>query len=106
MSDFQTAVAAHRQGNLERASTFYRRALITHPGHGDALFLLSLILTTSDQAEPARPLAERAVLTDPVKPPYLQALIGALVLTGQIDAAAKRCHQRAVLERTRLSPLR
>ena len=72
---FETAVQAHRAGKIERAELLYRRVIEQAPKHGDAMFLLSMLVLGSNRLEEACALLERAVRVAP-NPLFLSNLGG------------------------------
>lgn len=73
---FETAVALHQAGELDRAEPLYRRVLEQAPQHVDAMFLLSVLMATSERLEEACALLERAVRIGPNNVFFLSSLGG------------------------------
>jgi protein O-GlcNAc transferase len=71
---FENAVQCHWAGEVERAELLYRRVIEQTPEHGDALFLLSVLVLKVDRLEEACALLERAVRVAPDNPFYLSSL--------------------------------
>lgn len=71
---FELAVQFHRAGQVDRAELLYRGVLEQAPGHGDALFLLSVLAVQAGRLAEAGGLLERAVRVAPNNALYLSHL--------------------------------
>jgi protein O-GlcNAc transferase len=80
---FEIAVQAHRAGELERAELLYRRVIEQAPKHGDAMFLLSVLVLGSGRLEEACALLERAIRVAPDNPFFLSSLGGVYARLGR-----------------------
>jgi len=73
---FEIAVQFHRAGEAERAEFCYRRVLEQAPQHGEALYLLSVLVLGFERLEEACALLERAVRVAPENAFFLSSLGG------------------------------
>ena len=73
---FETAVQFHRAGQVDRAEPLYRRVIEQAPQHGDAMFLLSMLLLDAERLGEACVLLERAVRVAPNNALFLSNLGG------------------------------
>jgi len=80
---FETAVEFHRSGQVDRAEPLYRRVIEQAPQHGDALFLLSVLLQNSNRLQEACTLLERAVHVAPNNVSFLSNLGGVYARLGR-----------------------
>jgi predicted O-linked N-acetylglucosamine transferase (SPINDLY family) len=71
---FEQAVELHRAGQVGRAEPLYRRVIKQEPQHGDALFLLGVIMLNSERLKEACALLERAVRVAPNNDTFLSNL--------------------------------
>ncbi len=71
---FELAKQFHRTGQLDRAEQHYRAAIEQAPGHGDAMFLLSVLVVQSGRLQEAAGILERAVRVAPHNALYLSHL--------------------------------
>lgn len=81
------AVAFHRAGRVDRAEPLYRRVLEQAPQHGDALFLLGMLMLNSGRLKEACALLERAVRVAPNNVLFLSHLGGAYGRLGRVREA-------------------
>jgi protein O-GlcNAc transferase len=64
-SVFAQALAAHRQGALERAGELYREVLLAQPNHPTALHMLGVVAVQSGQGTAGVELIRRSLAIDP-----------------------------------------
>ncbi len=86
MSAFNKALADHRAGRLEAASSGYRAVLEDDPGHADSRHLLGLTLHQRGENQLAAPMIRQALALDPNVANYHNSL--GLALHGQRQFAA------------------
>ena len=75
-SIFEIALQFQQAGHVDRAEVLYRRVLQQAPEHGDALFLLSMVVLASERLEEACALLQRAVRAAPDNAFFLSSLGG------------------------------
>ena len=75
-STFEIAVQFHQAGQVDRAELLYRRVIAQAPEHGDALFLLSMVVLDSDRLQEGCALLQRAVRAAPDNAFFLSSLGG------------------------------
>ncbi len=80
-------MAFHRAGRVDRAEPLYRRVIRNAPQHGDALFLLGVIMQSSERLPEACTLFERAVRVAPNNVVFLSNLGGVYLRLGRLDEA-------------------
>lgn len=80
---FEQAVQFHRAGQVDRAEALYRRVIEQSPQHGDAMFLLSVLMLNSNRVHEACALLERAVRLSPNNPAFLSSLGGVYARLGR-----------------------
>jgi Flp pilus assembly protein TadD len=85
----QHGVAAHNQGNLQKAERLYRTILQVQPKHPDANHNLGLVATAMNQPEIALPLFKIAVEVDPNIEQFWLSYIEALIAGQQFDDAKR-----------------
>lgn len=73
-TDFDRALALHRQGRLADAEPLYRRVLRTAPTHFDTLHLLGALCGQTDRFDEALQLLQRALAQKPDSAPALNNL--------------------------------
>lgn len=78
----ESAVAAHRAGELDQAKSLYLRILAVE-AHADALHLLGLIFYQKGEAAAGADLIERALTLAPSTPPFLENLAVAAWAAGR-----------------------
>ena len=75
-SVFEIAVQFHRAGQVDRAEVLYRRVIEQAAEHGEAPFLLSVLLLGSNRLQEACALLERAIRVQPDNAFFLSSLGG------------------------------
>lgn len=93
-TDLQSALAALRGGEFERAEGLYRQILAQSPHEASALRNLALILMRRGEAESALSLAMRATEVAPETPDNWRAQIRALAMVGRFEAATQMLADR------------
>lgn len=88
-SVFEIAVQCHRAGQVERAEQLYRHVLEQAPEHGDALFLLGVLVLGSARLTEACALLERAVRVAPGNVHFLSSLGGVYARLGRNREAVR-----------------
>lgn len=83
----QTAMRAHRDGDLQRAEAACRRILDADPGHADALHLLGAIALQSGRADDAADLIRRSLAANDRNPDAHANLGAALLRLGRVPDA-------------------
>lgn len=73
-TDFDRALALHREGRLAEAEPLYRRALHHNPTHFDTLHLLGALCGQTDRFDEALQLLQRALAQKPDSAPALNNL--------------------------------
>src|SRR5689334_12791858 len=67
-------LAAHQAGRFEEAERRYRRALMTHPTHPDALHLLGMVAFQNGKFEAATANVRKALVAAPTQPMFWNTL--------------------------------
>jgi tetratricopeptide (TPR) repeat protein len=81
------AAALHQHGDLRAAEAVYRELLRRHPGNGDALFRLGLLLGQSDRLAEALEMFSAALLIAPGFAPLWAEQAAVQMRLGRFDAA-------------------
>jgi len=85
----QQGVAAHNQGNLSEAESYYRAILKAQPQHPEALHNLGLIAFSANQYAAALPLLKRALDTNSEIEQFWCSYISALTADNRQESAAR-----------------
>jgi Tfp pilus assembly protein PilF len=88
-------VALHRSGRLEEAGAFYKKVLQRDPRHFEALHLLAVICTQTDQDDLSLALTRRAIAANP-KAGVTHSLQGAVLCKMGRFAQSLASHDRAI----------
>ena len=85
----QQGVAAHREGNLQKAEQIYRTILQAQPAHPDANHNLGAIAVYFNKAELALPLFKTALESNPKTEQFWLSYIDALIKEKQLKTVEK-----------------
>ena len=91
----QQALAYHDRGELEHASSLYKRVLDREPEHSDALHLTGVVAHQQGRNEDAVALITRAIARNPRSPGFHNNLGMALTALGR-TAQAEDAYQKAL----------
>ena len=85
----ETAITAHRSGDLETAERLYRAILAVSPDHSDANHNLGVLLVTTKGPEFALPLFRTAIALNESVPQYWESYLEVLHLLNRIGEIAE-----------------
>lgn len=85
----QSALHAHRLGQLETASTLYQDLLKLEPSNTDVLHLLGVLTQQTGQLKPAEEFIRKAIGRNPNIGAYYNSLGNNLTVQGALDAAVE-----------------
>jgi protein O-GlcNAc transferase len=91
----RVALDHHQAGRLDRAEHMYRQVLAHDPRYPDALHLLGVLASQSNQHDMAIALLERAIAVDPSKAEFHNNLGEALRRSGDVHRALE-CFRKAI----------
>ncbi len=99
---FETAVALHREGQLQRAEVLYRDVLRQQPDHADALNMLGVIGCQTGNVQAGMGLIRRALAIEPRNPDY-QNNLGMAALELRDGDTAVQAFEQAVAANPRFA---
>jgi len=97
-AQFEEAIALHQQGQLARAQAIYKNVLKARPRHFDALHLLGVIATQTNQHRLAVDLIGQAIAINPNDAVFYSNRSFALQQLKQLEAAVASCDQAIAIK--------
>ena len=94
----EKGIAAHKEGNLQKAEHFYRTVLQTYPNNPDANHNLGVLAVYLNQTAAALPLFLNALQANPNIKQYWMSYIDALIKTNQPKINEVTANEKKILK--------